>query len=69
MAPPFMTLTQNGGDLSASQRNHFSSGERSLCTNWIGGWLGSRVGLDTVDWKKKSILPLPETLARSMLQY
>jgi hypothetical protein len=36
------------------------SGERSLGTHWIGGWVGPRAGLDTVV-KRKILSPCQES--------
>jgi hypothetical protein len=32
-------------------------GERAFGTNWIGGWVGPRTGLDDVDRRKPLSLP------------
>jgi hypothetical protein len=36
------------GEWSASCHSHFTSGERAPSTYWIGGWVGSRAGLDNM---------------------
>jgi hypothetical protein len=41
-----MTWARVGGEWSASRLGRFTTGERSHGTHWIGGWLGSRAGLD-----------------------
>jgi hypothetical protein len=40
IATPFLILTLDGGDLSASRPSHFTSG-----THCIGAWVGPRAGL------------------------
>jgi hypothetical protein len=37
--------------------NRFTRGETAPSTNWIGGWAGSRAGLDVTD--KGKVVPLP----------
>jgi hypothetical protein len=44
----FLTLALDGGEWSASHPGCFTPRERDPGTNWIGGWLGPRVGLDMV---------------------
>jgi hypothetical protein len=56
IAPPFLTLALDGGEQSASQPGHFTPRERMPGTNWIGGWVGPRAGLDAVH--KRKILPM-----------
>jgi hypothetical protein len=34
----------------------FITGEKTFSTNWIGGWVGPRAGLDAVK-KKKNLTP------------
>jgi hypothetical protein len=48
----FFTLALAGGEWSASRPCRFTPGERAPDAHWIGGWLGSRAGLDDVEkWK------------------
>jgi hypothetical protein len=54
IAPPFLTSELDGDELSASRPGCFTPGERASGTHWIEGWVGPRVGLDTV----KEIKPL-----------
>jgi hypothetical protein len=46
-----------GREWSASRPNRFTPGERAPGTHWIGGWVGSRAGLDGVEKRKFLILP------------
>jgi hypothetical protein len=41
-----------GGKWSASRPDHFTSGEGTPGTHWIGGWVGSRAVLDVVTKRK-----------------
>jgi hypothetical protein len=41
---------------SASRPGRFTSGESAHSTNWIGGWVGPRAGLDNVE-KRKLLAP------------
>jgi len=43
---------------SGSLPGHFTPGERAPVTNWLGGWLDHRTGLDMV-MKRSNPLPLP----------
>jgi len=43
-----LTSALDGGEWSASCPGHFTHRERAPGTHWIGGWVGPRVGLDTV---------------------
>jgi hypothetical protein len=43
----FLLSALVGGKWSASHSGHFITGERVLCTHWIG-WVGPRAGLDAV---------------------
>jgi hypothetical protein len=47
-APPFLTLALDGGECSASCLGHFTPGEISPSTHWIGGWVDPRTDLDGV---------------------
>jgi hypothetical protein len=40
IAPPFLTSTLDGGELSASYPHCFTPGEITPGTHWIGGWVG-----------------------------
>jgi hypothetical protein len=52
-----LTSTLDRGEWSASLPSHFTTGEIVPGTHWIGGWVGSKAGLDAVG--KKKVLPLP----------
>jgi hypothetical protein len=41
-----------GGEWSASRPCHFTPRERTLGTDWKGGWLGPRAGLNYVEKRK-----------------
>jgi hypothetical protein len=47
-----LTSVLDGGEWSASRTGRFTPGERALDTHWIGGWVGSRTGVDTVVKRK-----------------
>jgi hypothetical protein len=38
-----------GGECSASRPDHFTPGERTPGTQWIGSWVDPRAGLDDVE--------------------
>jgi hypothetical protein len=44
----FLTLTLVGDEWSTSRPGRFTPGEGTPGTDWIGGWVGPRVGLDAV---------------------
>jgi hypothetical protein len=48
----FLTSALVGGEWSASRPGRFTSGEIAPGTHWIGGWLGSREGLNDVEKRK-----------------
>jgi hypothetical protein len=50
----FLTPSLDGGEWSASCPCRFSTGEGTCCTQWIGGWEGTRTGLDAVEKRKTS---------------
>jgi hypothetical protein len=50
----FLTSTLDGGECSASRPGRFTSREKLPGTNWIGGWVGPRTGLDAVVKRKIS---------------
>jgi hypothetical protein len=43
-----LDLGTRWGKLSASRLGRFTTGEKDLSTNWIGGWLCPRVDLKAV---------------------
>jgi hypothetical protein len=45
-----------GNEWSASRPSRFTTGERAPGTHWIGGWVGSRAGLDDME-KIKFLVP------------
>jgi hypothetical protein len=49
-----------GGEWSASRPGRFTLGERAPCTLWIGDWVGPRTGLEYVEKRKISPLPVLE---------
>jgi hypothetical protein len=52
-----LTSALDGGEWSASRSARFTPGEKSPCTDRIGGWVSLRVGLGAVE--KRKILTLP----------
>jgi hypothetical protein len=59
-----LTLTQDGGEWSASCSGHFTPTEIVPGTHWIGGWVGPRSILDAVV-KKKIPSPCQESNPRT----
>jgi hypothetical protein len=53
----FLTSALDEGEWSTSCRGRFAPRERASNTHWIGDWVGSRAGLDTV--VKRNSQPLP----------
>jgi len=53
-----------GGEWSVSRPGSFTLRERPSFTNWIGGWMGSRAGLDMLV-KRKIPSPLQESNPRT----
>jgi hypothetical protein len=51
-APFFLTSALDGGECSASRPCRFTPGERARGIHWIGGWVGPRAGLDTLEKRK-----------------
>jgi hypothetical protein len=41
-----LTSALDGGELSASRTGRFTPRERAPGTHWIGGWVGTRAGLE-----------------------
>jgi len=56
-----LTLALDGGEWSASLTDRFTPGKRTTNTHWIGGWVGSRTGLDTVPKRKSLYCPCRES--------
>jgi hypothetical protein len=48
----YLTSALDGGEWSASSPGRFTHRERDPSTDWIGDWVGSRDGLDTVSKRK-----------------
>jgi hypothetical protein len=57
IVPRILNLALDGGEWSTSRYGRFNSLKRVLGTHWIGGWMGSRAGLDT-EVKRKIPRPL-----------
>jgi hypothetical protein len=69
---PFLTPALDGGERSASRPGCFTSGEIVTGTHWIGGWVGPRACLHTME--KRKILRIclelnPGRTARSQSLY
>jgi hypothetical protein len=47
-----LTSALDGGECSSSSPGLFTPGEGASGTDWIGGWVGPRAGLDAVEWRK-----------------
>jgi hypothetical protein len=61
----FLASALVGGEWSASRPCRFTPGERAPGTQWIGGWVGPRAGLNDVE--KRKFLTLPELELRPPL--
>jgi hypothetical protein len=53
----------DGGEWSGTCPSCFTPRERAPSTHWIGGWMGSRAGLDMVSEKNSQPLPGIEPLS------
>jgi hypothetical protein len=53
----FLTSALVGREWSASRPCCFTPGEKTPGTQWIGGWVGPRAGLDDVEKRKFLTLP------------
>jgi hypothetical protein len=53
----FLTLALVGGEWSASRLGRFTPGERAPGTHWIGGWVGPRASVDSMEKSKFLTLP------------
>jgi hypothetical protein len=49
IAPPFFTVALSGGEWPPSHPGCFTPGERAHSTHLIGGWVGPRADMDTVE--------------------
>jgi hypothetical protein len=45
----FLASALVGGEWSTSRPGRYTLGERALCTNLVGVWMGPRTGLDDVE--------------------
>jgi hypothetical protein len=52
--PQFLTSTLGGGEWSVSLPSRFTTRGKPPGTRSIGGWMGPRAGLDTVEYGKIS---------------
>jgi hypothetical protein len=50
----FLYSALGGGEWSAARSSCFTPGEGTPGTRWIGGWVGLRAGLDTVEERKRT---------------
>jgi hypothetical protein len=57
ITPPFLSSVVVGGEWSASCPGHFTPREISLCSHWMGGWVGIRVSPDAVEKEKNLSMP------------
>jgi hypothetical protein len=53
----FLTSELDGDEWSASGPGHFTPGEKTTGTHWIGGWVSPRTGLDEMEKRQFLILP------------
>jgi hypothetical protein len=51
---PFLTSALDRGEWSASRLGRFNPGERAPGIHFIGGWMGSKAGLDAMEKRKIS---------------
>jgi hypothetical protein len=54
MVPSFLTLALAVGKWLASHPGRFTPGQKSPGNHWIGGWVGSSIGLNIADQRKIS---------------
>jgi hypothetical protein len=52
MLPQYLTSALDGGEWSASRSPCLIPIKMTLCTHWIGRWMGLRAGLNVVEWSK-----------------
>jgi hypothetical protein len=57
----FLTLGLDGGEWSVSRPCCFNAGAKAPDTQWIGGWVGPRVGMDAVAEIKSPFTALGES--------
>jgi hypothetical protein len=55
ITPTFITLTLDRGEWSASWPCHFTPRQMASGNDYVGGWLGLRVSLGTVEVKGKVV--------------
>jgi hypothetical protein len=53
----FLTSALIGGEWSASRPGRFTPRKRAPGINWIGGWVGTRTGLNDVEKTKFLLSP------------
>jgi hypothetical protein len=56
IAPQFLVSAVNGGEWSASHPGRLPPEERAPGAHWLGGCVGLRAGLDSME-KRKHLLP------------
>jgi hypothetical protein len=56
-----MTSALDGDEWSDSHTGRFTSGDRAIGTQWIGGFVGPRTGLNAVGKKKHLTLAENQT--------
>jgi hypothetical protein len=70
-----LKLALVGGEWSVSRRGLFTRKGRAPCTHWIGGWVGSRAGLDDIEMREillltgLELLPLGRPACNESLSY
>jgi hypothetical protein len=54
IVPLFLTSALDWSEWSASHPRHFTPRETAPCTHWVGGWVGPRASLDTMEKRRIS---------------
>jgi hypothetical protein len=49
IVPPLLTSALDGGERSASCLCRFTLGDIAPGTPWLGGWVGPKFGLDSME--------------------
>jgi hypothetical protein len=52
IAPSFLISRVDGDEGSVPRPESVTSGKRSICTHFIGDWMGPRTGLDPMEKRK-----------------
>jgi len=60
----FLTSALDGDEWATSRPGYVTPRERAPGTQWLGSWLGPRVGLDEATERSKTAAPRNRTSAR-----